>query len=173
MSSILVTGSSGFLGSAVIPRLRAQGHRVIGLDPLPAASPAYHAVTDDLSDQGRVERLLLAEQVSHIIHAGGVSGAMVMPDRPDRVMAINVGGSLNLIQAAMAAKVKTLVYCSSVSAVGAYFEPTPIGSDYPLRPSDAYGCSKAAVDMILRGLWRRVALDLCSLRFTGDRKSVV
>jgi nucleoside-diphosphate-sugar epimerase len=167
MSSVLVTGSSGFLGNAITSQLLAQRHDVIGLDPVAATDPQYHAVLDDLSDSARIELLLRSEQVTHIIHAGGISGPMVMPNQPDRLMAVNVGGSVNLITAALTAGDKTFVYCSSVSAVGPYYEAIPIGADYPLRPIDPYGCSKAAVDMMLRGLSSRVQLDICSLRFPG------
>jgi nucleoside-diphosphate-sugar epimerase len=47
------------------------------------------------------------------------------------------------------------------------YERHPVGSDFPLRPLNTDGCSKAAMDMVLRGLWKRVPLDLCSLRFTS------
>ena len=56
--------------------------------------------------------------------------------------------------------------CSSVSALGNFYENEPVGEDYPLRPTSIYGASKAAVDLVLRGLWGKVPLDLCSLRFT-------
>ncbi len=164
---VMVTGSSGFLGGAIAERLLARGHDVIGLDPARPAKAEYRHVDDDLSDPRRLRGLLLDNRPSHIIHAGGVSGPMVMADDPARVMSINVGGSLNLLSAAIEARVKTFVYCSSVSAVGDYYEEEPIGEDYPLRPTTAYGCSKAAVDMVLRGLYGAAPIDLCSLRFTG------
>jgi nucleoside-diphosphate-sugar epimerase len=103
---------------------------------------------------------------------------MVVADEPAKVIAINVGGSLNLLQACLDADVSTFVYCSSVSALGHFYEPEPAGSDFPLRPLNTYGCSKAAMDMVLRGVWMRVALDLCSVRFTsvygpGRRTSLI
>ena len=111
--------------------------------------------------------LLAREKITHIIHAGGVSGPMVMADDPVGIIAINVVGSLNLLRAAMETGVKTFVYCSSVSALGNFYENKPVGEDYPLRPTSTYGASKAAMDMVLRGLWGKVPLDLCSLRFTA------
>jgi nucleoside-diphosphate-sugar epimerase len=160
----LVTGSSGFVGRAIMAHLAAVGQRAIGLDPRPAASTQ---VIDDLSDRTRLRDMIARETITHIIHAGGVSGPMVMADDPVGVLAINVTGSMNLLNEAVAGGVKTFVYCSSVAAIGNYYEPEPIGEDYPMRPASTYGCSKAAMDYILRGLWRRVPLDICSLRLTA------
>jgi nucleoside-diphosphate-sugar epimerase len=162
-----VTGASGFLGAAVIARLAAQGHGVIGLDPMAASKPDHRHVCNDLSDRRRLLSLLREEDVSHVIHCGGISGPMVMNDDPARIMDINVTGSLNLLQASLAAGVRTFIYCSSVSAIGDFYESEPIDADYPLRPASTYGASKAAMDMVLRGLWQRIPLDLCSLRFTS------
>ncbi len=178
MSKVLVTGDCGFLGSAVASRLIAAGHDVLGLDPLPARSKDWPHLVDDLSDKARLVQILRAEKVSYVIHAGGVSGPMVLADDPAKVIAINVGGSLNLLQACLETGVSTFVYCSSVSAFGEFYEQQPVDSNFPLRPLNTYGCSKAAMDMVLRGLWQRVPLDLCSLRFTsiygpGRRTSLI
>ena len=160
----LVTGSSGFVGRAIMARLAAAGHHAVGLDPRPSASTQ---VIDDLSDRARLRNLIAHETITHIIHAGGVSGPMVMADDPVGVLAINVTGSMNLLNEAVAGGVKTFVYCSSVAAIGNYYEPEPIGEDYPMRPTSTYGCSKAAMDYVLRALWKRVPLDICSLRLTA------
>jgi nucleoside-diphosphate-sugar epimerase len=159
----LVTGASGFLGHAVMKLLVQNGHRAIGLDPRPSATTQ---VLDDLSDRETLKALLRREQVTHIIHAGGVSGPMVMADDPVGIIAINVVGSINLLRAAMETGVKTFIYCSSVSALGNFYENEPVGEDYPLSPTSPYSASKAAMDMVVRGLWGKVSLDLCSLRFT-------
>jgi nucleoside-diphosphate-sugar epimerase len=159
----LVTGASGFLGHAVMKLLVQNGHRAIGLDPRPSATTQ---VLDDLSDRETLKALLRREQVTHIIHAGGVSGPMVMADDPVGIIAINVVGSINLLRAAMETGVKTFIYCSSVSALGNFYENEPVGGDYPLSPTSPYSASKAAMDMVVRGLWGKVPLDLCSLRFT-------
>src|SRR3954464_6536100 len=160
----LVTGASGFVGRVVMQRLATAGYRTVGLDPVPAVTTRVH---DDLSDRGRLRELLQRDSITHIIHAGGVSGPMVMADDPAGVVAINVTGSMNLLYAAMDSSVRTFVYCSSVAAIGDFYEPAPIGEDYPMQPASAYGCSKAAMDYVLRALWRKVPLDICSLRLTA------
>ena len=157
---VLVTGSSGFVGRAIMARLPD----AIGLDPV--ASPSTQII-DNLSDRARLRDLIAREKITHIMHAGGVSGPMVLADDPASVIAINVTGSMNLLYEAMAGGVATFVYCSSVAAIGNFYEREPIGEDYPMRPTSAYGCSKAAMDFVLRGLWRKVPLDICSLRLTA------
>src|SRR5205823_11366837 len=152
-SVMLVTGSSGFVGRVIMSRLATAGRSAIGLDPRP--SPVTQVI-DDLSDRARLRELIARETITHIIHAGGVSGPMVMADDPAGVIAINVTGSMNLLYAAMAGGVATFVYCSSVAAIGNYYEPEPICEDYPMRPTSTYGCSKAAMDYVLWGLWKKV-----------------
>src|SRR5512139_480058 len=159
----LVTGASGFLGKAVMKLLVEQKKHAIGLDP---RSSATTQVVDDLSDRLKLTKLLAGERVTHIIHAGGVSGPMVLADDPVKVITINVLGSLNLLYAAMGTGVRTFVYCSSAAALGSFYENEPVGEDYPMRPNNTYSASKAAMEMVLRGLWGKIFLDLCSLRFT-------
>jgi UDP-glucose 4-epimerase len=159
----LVTGASGFLGKAVMTLLAGQKQRTIGLDPRASATTQ---ITDDLSDRSKLTKLLTREKITHIIHAGGVSGPMVLADDPAKVITTNVLGSLNLLYAAMDADVRTFIYCSSAAALGSFHESNPVDESYPLRPNNTYSASKAAVEMVLRGLWGKIPLDLCALRFT-------
>jgi UDP-glucose 4-epimerase len=159
----LVTGASGFLGKAVMKLLAEEKQSAIGLDP---RSSGTVQVVDDLSDRSKLTKLLRSEKITHVIHAGGVSGPMVLADDPLKVIAINVLGSLNLLYAAMDTGVRTFVYCSSAAALGSFHESEPVDETYPLRPNNTYSASKAAMEMVLRGLWGKIPLDLCSLRFT-------
>jgi UDP-glucose 4-epimerase len=162
-NATLVTGASGFLGKAVMKLLAEQKQRAIGLDP---RSSATTQIVDDLSDRPKLTKLLANENITHIIHAGGVSGPMVLADDLVEVISINVLGSLNLLNAAMDAGVRAFIYCSSAAALGSFHESAPVDENYPLRPNNTYSASKAAVEMVLRGLWGKIPLDLCALRFT-------
>ena len=167
MSRVLLTGSSGFIGRAVAQRLSAAGHEVLGVDPVRDPHSVVSQVLDDLASAERLQGILATFRPTHVMHTGGISGPMVIPDQPARIMDINVTGSLNLLQAALACGAGVFVYCSSVSAVGDFYEQAPIDDDYPLRPASPYGASKAALEMVLRGLWGRLPLDVCALRFTA------
>ena len=148
-SVTLVTGASGFLGKAVMKLLAENSQRAIGLDPRPSLTTQ---VVDTLSDRPKLKALLAAEKITHIIHAGGVSGPMVLADDPVEVIAINVLGSLNLLYAALESGVSTFVYCSSAAALGNFYEDEPVDEQYPLRPNNTYSASKAAMEMVLRSL---------------------
>jgi nucleoside-diphosphate-sugar epimerase len=163
MNVTLVTGASGFLGKSVMKLLAEQRQTAIGLDPRASVTTQ---VVDDLSDRSKLTKLLADENVTHIIHAGGVSGPMVLADDPVGVITTNVLGSLNLLYAAMDTGVRTFIYCSSAATLGSFYESAPVDETYPLRPNNTYSASKAAMEMVLRGLWGKTLLDLCSLRFT-------
>ncbi|MCH9046140.1 MAG: NAD(P)-dependent oxidoreductase [SAR324 cluster bacterium] len=167
MARVLLTGSSGFIGKAVALRLIQAGHDVLGVDPIRDERTTIDYVADDLSSIDRLRRILTDFRPTHVIHTGGVSGPMVISDQPARIMAINVTGSLNLLQACLDCGAGVFVHCSSISAIGEYYEPEPIDEHYPMRPVNPYGYSKAAVDMVLRGLWGKIPMEVCSLRFTS------
>jgi nucleoside-diphosphate-sugar epimerase len=164
---ILVTGSSGLLGAAVAARLVAAGHDVLGLDPAtPDPQGQHRHLAEDLSDPLRIDALVREFRPDVVIHAGGISGPMVLADQPQRIMAINVRGSLNLFDASLAAQVGRFVFCSSISAIGEFVDG-PLPDDPPMRPNTAYGASKAAFDQVLGGLHGRCPMEMVSLRFTA------
>lgn len=153
--TVLVTGAAGFIGGHVVRRLGADGVRVVGLDrpgaPPLAEAAAWHAV--DLEAPAGLEALLRAEAVTAVVHAGGVSGPMVMTDDPARLCAINVGGTVALLGGMRAAAVPRLVLCSSLDVYG------PVAPDHPGEgqapaPQTVYGASKAAAEALAQG-WAR------------------
>lgn len=163
---ILVTGAAGLIGQPLCRMLAARGHEVVALDPAPPVEGGpRHWVRDDLSDRHRLEALLRDAGIARIAHAGGISGPMVAPDDPYRVFAVNVVGSLNLMEAARRAEVERFVHCSSGAAFGdTASEPVP--DDAPLAGADMYGASKGMVDLALAAYRRRHGLDAVALRLS-------
>ena len=158
---ILVTGAAGLIGRTLVERLLADGRAVMPVDRLPVADDAlYEVTTAELTDVHRLYALVAAG-VDGIIHCGGISGPALGRDHPAGVAAVNVGGTVNLLEAARLFGVRRFVFCSSIVAYGA----TPAGLDLvdetaPLTATaDVYGASKAAADLLVRAFAAQHGLD--------------
>jgi len=150
MTTVLVTGSAGFLGRAVCALLLRRGIKTIGIDPQQNGTASYQSFANDLSDRKRIAEYLAYYGITHIIHCGGVSSPQLAT--PDHIVASNVGGSMNLALAGCAAGVRRFVFASSIAA---------------FDPQNAYGCSKAAAELMLQALNMQRATQFCTLRFAG------
>ncbi|HRF07951.1 MAG TPA: NAD(P)-dependent oxidoreductase [Xanthobacteraceae bacterium] len=147
---MLVTGSAGFLGSAVCARLCEREITTIGVDPLQSGSAAFQSFADDLSDTRRIAEYLSYYRVTHIVHCGGISSPLL--GTPEEIVAVNTGGSINLALAACTAGVQGFVFASSIAA---------------MQPRNEYGCSKAATELALQALVRQQVTQFCTLRLGG------
>lgn len=163
MTTVLVTGSSGFLGGAVADRLAKQGIRTIGLDLVPRSGPTFETIADDLGDRQRIAKHLTAHRVTHVIHCGGISSPRLAS--AEAIMAQNVGASLNLFLACRDVGVRRCVYASSVAVLGA-FEGVATATT-ALNPRNPYAFSKAAAEQIIGGLRHSGSTSFCILRFAG------
>ena len=115
----LVTGATGFVGSAVARALLARGHalRLLvreGGDRSNIAGLPAELATGDLKDPASLERAVAG--CRHVVHVAA-DYRLWVPD-PDAMNRANVGGSRALLLAAHAAGVERMVYCSSVAALG-------------------------------------------------------
>jgi UDP-glucose 4-epimerase len=135
---IAVTGASGFLGSAIVPALRARAHEVVVLD---------RAATGDIGfavDWAR--HLAGADAVVHLAalaHARGVDEA--------RLRAVNVDASVSIGKAA-AAGGSRMIFMSSAKVLGEETQGSPFDERSPLAPQDAYARAKADAEMALRAI---------------------
>lgn len=155
--NVLVTGATGHLGRSVVHALASAGHRVVaasragappaapfGAPPTPAGLVSALAV--DLGDEGCVGALegALAE-VDAVAHLGGwhppSTASSTAADRA-RLLAVNVLGTMRLLEAVKrAGRRAAVVYSSSFEVYGAP-EADPVGEDHPTRPLNDYGVSK-------------------------------
>ena len=163
LGRVLVTGAAGFLGSALVKHLISDGEDVVISDLAQDKTAAAGLQVCDLTRQDEVERLLREHPVDTIIHAGAVSGPMVMADRPLDIWQINVMGTAYLLQAALRNKVRRFVLCSSVDVYG----PDPIGlidEDAAFAPQSVYGASKVAAEAALAGYSCQHGIDGVAVR---------
>lgn len=145
---ILVTGGAGFIGSHVVDRYVAQGHRVAVVDNLSTGREQYvnPRVTLYVADI-RSRRLALIfeaerpEVVNH--HAAQMDLRRSVVD-PGFDAQVNILGTLNLLECARRSGVKRLLFASTGGAIYGDGAPPPTPEDHPTRPASPYGIAKLA-----------------------------
>jgi GDP-4-dehydro-6-deoxy-D-mannose reductase len=155
----LVTGISGFVGGHLVEHLAEAGDLVVGV----SASGRWPAEPADLGRIARIERfdlidseetalveLLRRKQPEVIYHLAAQSNPQQSVSDPRGTWAINLGGSLNLLEAVKASGLKPRVLL--VSSGTCYGDPAPefipVREDCPMRPNNPYAASKAAADLL-------------------------
>jgi nucleoside-diphosphate-sugar epimerase len=162
---ILVTGAAGLIGGRLVSRLAAEGVDVIATDRRGAeAPPGARWATVDLMDGPALTALVRETQVRAVVHAGAISGPMVAAGDPHQVMAVNVGGALNIAEASLRAGVDRLVALSSAGVYGAQATLDPVREDAPLNATDTCGASKIAGETVLRAYRHDHGLPAIALR---------
>jgi UDP-glucose 4-epimerase len=149
---VLVTGSSGHLGEALVRMLGTGGIDVVGLDVL--ESPHTTAV-GSIADRAFVRRNVAG--VDAVLHAATLHKPHVGSHTRQDFVDTNITGTLNLLEEAVATGVKSFVFTSTTSAFGRALSPGPgepaawIREDVAPAPRNIYGATK------------RAAEDLCEL----------
>jgi UDP-glucose-4-epimerase GalE len=166
---ILVTGGAGYVGSVSVERLLDAAHEVVVLDDLStghrAAVPAGAMLVEaSYGDGDTVAALLSDERIEAILHCGARSLVGESVRDPARYYAQNVVGGVALLDAARGAGVRRVVF-SSTAAVYGIPDATPIDEDAPLRPINAYGETKRALEGALRTYAVAYGLRSVSLRY--------
>jgi UDP-glucose 4-epimerase len=165
---VLVTGGAGFIGSAAAEALLAAGHAVTVFDNLShghrAAVPAGACfVHGDLGDRIALARLLADKRYDAILHFAALIEAGESMRDPGRYFANNVGGSLNLIEAAVRHGVERFVLSSTAALFAGSDEP--LSEDSLIQPANAYGESKRMVEQMLDWYQRVYGLRYAALRY--------
>jgi UDP-glucose 4-epimerase len=165
---LLVTGGAGYIGSVVTAHLLRAGHRVTVLDDLSTG----HA--DGVPDGAELVRGTLQESAADVLSTGdpydGVlhfaAKALVgeSVEHPERYWSTNVVGTLALLEAMRANAVPRLVFSSTAATYGEPAE-VPIVETAPTRPTNPYGASKLAVDMMITSEAQAHGLGAVSLRY--------
>jgi nucleoside-diphosphate-sugar epimerase len=152
---IAVTGAAGFVGRAVVARLRQDGIETVAIDRLPGDG----ILAGDLSDSAFRREALANTKAT--IHLAAVPGGAAEAD-----YALSRRINLDLTLALMEEAQGRFIYASSIAVFGAP-SPEPIDDDTPPRPALTYGAHKLMSEVALANLKRLGRLDGIALRLPG------
>jgi len=164
MSTILVTGGAGYIGSHTVLEILSQGDKVIVVDNLSNSSQEslrrVEALTGrqltfyelDLLDKDALKTPFAEHHIDAVIHFAGLKAVGESVEIPLSYYQNNITGTLNLLEEMKANDVKQLVFSSSATVYG---DPStvPITEDFPVSATNPYGRSKLIIEEILGDLY--------------------
>ena len=161
MTTILITGGTGYIGSHTVVKLMAVGHDVLILDNLCNSKasvldriqrivgrrPRFEQI--DVRDRPALRRIFSSHRFDAVVHFAGLKAVGESVEKPLEYYDNNVSGSVALFDCMGEAGLRTIVFSSSATVYG---EPAtvPIREDFPLSASNPYGRSKLMIEDVLR-----------------------
>jgi GDP-4-dehydro-6-deoxy-D-mannose reductase len=169
---ILVTGASGFVGCHLARRVFARGDTALGValqDPPQEARDSFRGYwMADVQDLAALERVVSEAKPTAVVHLAAQSSAGLSFERPVETFAVNVVGTVALLEAVRrnAPRARVLVVGTG-EVYREHLAGTRVAEDAPLRPVSPYGLSKAAADGIAESWGRLRQLDVVRTRSFG------
>ncbi|MBB4480229.1 NAD-dependent epimerase/dehydratase family protein [Rhizobium etli] len=163
--TILVTGSAGHLGEALMRVLKAQSRSVRGVD---IKSSAFTDAVGSIGDRAFVRQAMLG--ISHVIHTATLHKPHVATHGNQDFVDTNIGGTLNLLEEAAAAHLASFIFTSTTSTFGAALTPAAgqaaawITEDVLPVARNIYGVTKLAAEGLCELFARKFALPVVILR---------
>ncbi|MBC9910291.1 NAD-dependent epimerase/dehydratase family protein [Chitinophaga varians] len=162
---VLVTGSSGHLGEALVRRLLELRYEVVGIDQ---NAGVFTSHIGSITDADFVHERM--KGVSVVFHAATLHKPHVVTHSVQQFIDTNITGTLRLLEAAVAAGVERFVFTSTTSVFGDAMEPAPGGPAVWVTPALApmpkniYGITKLAAEDLCRLFYRKHGLPCVVLR---------
>lgn len=163
MSTILVTGGAGYIGSHTVVELLQAGHEVVVVDNFSNSSPVslervtritgrqVQVVEADIRNRSALDEAFSRFRPAAVIHFAGLKAVGESVAQPLRYYDNNVAGTVTLCEAMLAAGCRTLVFSSSATVYGDP-QQLPLREDAPTGATNPYGRSKLMIEEILRDL---------------------
>ncbi len=169
MSTVLVTGGAGFIGSHLVDAFLSEGHRVVVVDDLSSGrrenlNPKARFFQLDLCDP-TLKEIFAQEKIDWINHHAAQIDVRQSVANPQEDARINLLGLLHLLENALRHSVKGVIFASSGGVV--YGEPAflPVREDFPKGPLSPYGVSKLSAEYYLYYYYRVHGLPYIALRY--------
>ncbi len=165
MLRVLVTGGAGFIGHALVARLKTLGANVVVADLKPSRHHDVHCVQGDLLDPAVVEASL-TPGTDAVIHLAAFTSVLKSLDNPYFVYQTNLAMTAQLLERSRMLGVRRFLFASTNAVVGDV-GTTPIDEHLPLDPLTPYGATKAAAEMMMATYTHAYGVAGCALRLTN------
>ncbi len=169
---ILITGGTGFLGKHSVKLFCERGYRVrvLAREAIIPAEIATHSpdiewVVGELSDKAIL--LKACQNCQSILHLAWSSVPQTAAQNPQNDVVNNLIGTLNLLEAGVAARVELFLFISSGGTVYGVPQQNPIHESHPMQPITPYGISKATIEHYLAFFNKKYGLDYRILRVSN------
>jgi UDP-glucose 4-epimerase len=167
--AVLVTGGAGYIGSHMVLNLLARGEKPVVLDDLStgfeqAVPPGADLFVGDIGDPAVLDKIFRTRKIDSLVH---FAASAVLPDSvgdPLFYYNNNTAKSRTLLEAAIRAGVRTVVFSSTAAVYGAP-GPDPVKESEAVNPPSPYGRSKFMVEWMLEDVARAHGVRYCALRY--------
>jgi threonine 3-dehydrogenase len=171
---ILLTGAGGQIGHDLIGALVAQGHEVVSTDLAPRPPSHAHASGVawerlDVTDPAAVQHTFTEIRPDLVFHLAAILSASGEAN-PRLAYDVNQTGTWNVLEASRRAKVKRLIFTSSIAVFGpppGGTLPDPTPDDVALHPTTMYGVTKVSGELLCAYYRSRYGIDCRGVRFPG------
>lgn len=165
---VIVTGGAGYIGAHACKALKRAGFIPVTFDNLSTGwgeavkfGPLYKG---DLMDRAALDACFAQYKPVAVMHFAALSLVGESMTNPGKYWRTNVNGSLNLIEATLAAGVKNFVFSSTCATYGE-LDGVALDEETPQTPINAYGGSKRAIEMMLRDFEKSSGLNSVIYRY--------
>lgn len=167
--NVLVTGGAGYIGSVVVEQLLARGEVPIVLDDLStghrdAIAPGVEFIEGSVGDRRVLKALFADHAIDAVMHFAAFALVAESVADPAKYHANNVTAGRVLLETAVAAGVRRVIFSSSCTIYGAR-GAEPIAEDAPVAPLNPYGETKAEFEALLGRVARTDGVASVSLRY--------
>ena len=170
MDRVLITGSTGFVGTEVVKQLLECGKKVTGLSHK-SIKDRISYIKADITDYKKLMIALDNKSFDYIMHIASLPGDT---GNPVEMINMNINGTQNILEFARKTKIKKFILASSISAYEWYpatkFNPPdylPVDEKHPCRPKDMYSTTKFMQELLAMTYYYQYEVPVTALRLTA------
>lgn len=168
MTTILLTGGAGYIGSHCVKRLMENGYKVVVLDNLSRgfrdAVLASDFIEGSIGDRKILEKIFSDYKIDAVMHFSAFAYVGESVEKPAEYYENNVAQTLTLLTACKDFNIKNFIFSSTCATYGDV-KKIPIDETTPIAPLNPYGHSKRMVELILKDFDTAYNLKYCIFRY--------